>query len=128
MYQLTTIYSIFRILLCFFLLNLVVVGVSKADETLPGKASVSKEFLIKLDTAGQLQSQYVADISALNFTEQEAAEFFAKLGDNLTNYAIDYASKKVIIKLHPELLNGRQWTVSSWNEYFQKKSEFFSKK
>lgn len=79
---------------------------------------VDQSFTMEL-TDQLLEQKYVTlDISDLKFkNEQEAQKFFKSIANNLVEFNLDYASKKVTMVLYPERTGKFTYTLADWNTY-----------
>ena len=90
---------------------------SFAQEIIP----LNENMEIKLNEKDSQQLNFVFDIGQLKFnSELNAQRYFAAISDNLTNYKVDFDSKKVTLKLLVKNLP-TIWSIEDWNNYFLKK-------
>ena len=75
---------------------------------------VDQSFTIEL-TDQLLEQKYVSlDISDLKFKNEK---FFKSIANNLVEFNLDYASKKVTMVLYPERTGKFTYTLADWNTY-----------
>lgn len=108
-----------------FLFAMVLILPVQAQSNLP-VATFSKSGQITLDASAPISASYQADISGLNFPNEDAAQaFLNRQVDGVTSFTLDFPNKLVTIHLAVKMLAdaNKHWDVNQWNNYFLEKHE-----
>ncbi len=86
-------------------------------------ATIEEDYTTTLDVNEPLDTDYVADISNLNITDQnEFQSFFNMMNDMAIKFTVDFGAETVSIQIvNPDPMGGSGMTVAEWNQHLAKK-------
>ncbi|NOQ74695.1 MAG: hypothetical protein GQ574_21965 [Crocinitomix sp.] len=103
----------------FLLVTLSVATFSFSQSTDAGTATIDGNYCLVLDNDSEIQEQYSADATGLNWTS--AAHAVKKCGfhtNNLVTYKADYENNRILIQIHTDRTYDSK-DVIWWNQYLQ---------
>jgi hypothetical protein len=101
----------------FLLVALSAASFSFSQSSDAGTAAIDGNYCLVLDTDSEVQEQYTADATALNWTS--AADAVKKCGfytNNLITYKADYDNNLILITIHTDRTYDSK-DVIWWNQY-----------
>lgn len=92
-------------------------------------ATIDVNLNIVLIATGETNGSYTADISKLNFGDEQAAvNFFTRYSDNVVVFTVNYAAKQVQIKFPPAADGAHDFvTLAERNAYLKDKLLVYKK-